>query len=191
MFSDVGDGHKVGTSRYNSRLKQENRRRVGKKVVVAGLRTSECEEEMFALIVKMLGNGMCEVSCADGVSRLCIIRKKFRGRQKRRNIVVTGATVMVGLRSWEKNERSSMQKCDLLEVYTESELRKLKQRGALNLDKASRSSVITEAEEIEFVAGEYFAGSDDEISEQPDRDYDLNSIDDSDESDDEVDIDSL
>ena len=97
MCADLGDGHKVGSSRNTSRLKQENRRRVGKKIVVAGLRTSECEDEMFALIVKMLGNGMCEVSCADGVSRLCIIRKKFRGRQKHKNIVAQGATVMVGL----------------------------------------------------------------------------------------------
>jgi translation initiation factor 1A len=191
MCADVGDGHKVGSSRNTSRLKQENRRRVGKKIVVAGLRTSECEEEMFALIVKMLGNGMCEVSCADGVSRLCIIRKKFRGRQKHKNIVAQGATVMVGLRAWEKNERSSMQKCDLLEVYSESELRKLRQRGALNLDKASRSSVITEADEIEFVAGAHVDGTEGEISEQPHRDYDLEDDDDSDESDDDVDIDAL
>lgn len=192
MCADVGDGHKVGTSRNTSRLKQENRRRVGKKVVVAGLRTSECEEEMFALIVKMLGNGMCEVSCADGVNRLCIIRKKFRGRQKHKNIVSAGATVMVGLRSWEKNERSNMQKCDLLEVYSESELRKLKQRGALNMDKASRTSVVTESDEIEFASGEYVDGLDGDVGEQPHRDYDLNSLNDSDgDDDDDVDIDNL
>jgi translation initiation factor 1A len=194
MCADVGDGHKVGSSRNSSKLKQDNRRRVGKKVVVAGLRTSDCEEEMFALIVKMLGNGMCEVSCADGANRLCIIRKKFRGRQKHKNIVSVGATVMVGLRPWEKNERSSMQKCDLLEVYSESELRKLKQRGALNMDKASRTSVVTEADEIEFATGgEHLDYGDDEVGQQPQRDYDLSQIDSGSEdgSDEDIDVDDI
>ena len=171
---------------------------MGKKVVVAGLRTADCAEEMFAIVVKMFGNGMCEVSCADGVNRMCIIRKKFRGRGKHGNVVSVGTTIMIGLRTWEKNDRSALAKCDLLEVYAESELRKLKQRGALNLDKASRVSVVTEAEEIEFstgVDGEYDGddnhrvgsrnGSNDEVSRQPERDYDLSMVsDDDDESDD-------
>ena len=43
-------------------MKQENRRRIGKKIVVAGLRTSD-NDEMFAVVTKMLGNCMCEVRC--------------------------------------------------------------------------------------------------------------------------------
>ena len=185
MCADVGEDHKVGSSRNSSRLKQDNRRRVGKKVVVAGLRTSECSEETFAIVVKMLGNGMCEVSCADGRNRLCIIRKKFRGRQKHKNVVGVGATVMVGLRPWEKNERSSLQKCDLLEVYSESELRKLKQSGALNMDKASRTSIVTEADEIEFAASGDYANDGDDVGEQPQRDYDLEFVDENEGGDDD------
>lgn len=192
------EGLRVGSSRNTSKLKQENRRRLGKKVVVAGLRTTDNDDEMFAVVLKMLGNGMCEVSCADGVHRLCIIRKKFRGRQKHRNLISPGITVMVGLRTWEKNEKAGLEKCDMLEVYNDSELRKLKQRGALKLDKASRDSVITENDEIEFAVdangggGGGRGGDAEEIAGQPHRDYDLSHISSDDEGEDsDVDIDNL
>lgn len=195
MCADVGDSFKISSSRNTSLLKQENRRRLGKKVVVAGLRTTDAEDEMFAVVVKMLGNGMCEVSCGDGVNRLCIIRKKFRGRQKHGNIVSVGTTVMVGLRLWEKNEKSGMEKCDLLEVYNESELRKLKQRGALKLGKASRTSVVTEEDEFEFAVDEMSrAELGEEISKQPERDYDMSFVSDDAESendDDDINVDDI
>ena len=39
---------------------------------------------------------------------------------------------------------------DLLEVYNESELRKLKQRGAINFENITHKSIVTENDEIEF-----------------------------------------
>lgn len=194
------DNRNIVSSRNTSKMKQENRRRMGKKVVVAGLRTAEDDDEMFAVVLKMLGNGMCEVSCADGVHRLCIIRKKFRGRQKHRNLIAPGVTIMIGLRGWEHNERSQMEKCDMLEVYNDSELRKLKQKGALKLDKAARESIVTEADEIEFATdadatmganGGYGNGSREEIVGQPERDYDLAGLSDSDSDDSYVDVDDI
>lgn len=195
----MSDNVKIGSSRNSSKLKQEGRRRVGKKVVVAGLRTSDCDEEVFAVVVKFFGNGMCEVSCADGENRMCIIRKKFRGRLKRGNMVAVGSTVMVGLRLWEKNEKSALAKCDLLEVYNESELRKLRQRGAINLDKVTRASIVTEEDEIDFEMGddddgkkEKENGDDDDIYKQPERDFDLKFVSDDDDSDDEnINIDDI
>jgi hypothetical protein len=94
------------------------------------LRTATCEFELYAQVIKVLGNGMCHVLCAnDGVTRLCHIRGKFRGRGKSDNIVKNGTWLLVGLREWEngRDETSKkLQNCDLLEVYSEIEKEKLK-----------------------------------------------------------------
>jgi initiation factor 1A len=96
----------------------------------AYLRTASCEFELYAQVIKVLGNGMCHVLCAnDGSTRLCHIRGKFRGRGKSDNIVKNGSWLLVGLREWEngRDETSKkLQNCDLLEVYTEIEKEKLK-----------------------------------------------------------------
>jgi hypothetical protein len=49
------------------------------------LRVSQCKEEIYAYIVRLLGNSMCIVKCFDGYERLCHIRGKFTGRSKREN----------------------------------------------------------------------------------------------------------
>ena len=198
MCADHGDYSKIGTTRSNAKVKQENRRRMGKKVIVSGLRTSDADSEMYAVVTKFFGNGMCQVKCADGAVRMCIIRKKFRGRQKHGNTVSLGATVMVGLRDWEKNERNSLPKCDLLEVYSDAELRKLKQRGAVNLDSLA-SDLPTYVNELEFEAGDNNGddnSDDEEVSQQPQRDFDLlnisdNESDNDNDSYDNVDIDDI
>jgi initiation factor 1A len=175
---------------------------MGKKVNVSGLRTSEADEEMFAIVTKFFGNRMCEVKCADGATRMCIIRKKFSGRTRRNNMVSVGATIMVGLRDWEKNEKASLPKCDLLEVYTDADLRKLKQKGAINMDDVE-TGLPTICNDVEFVTGtdrdvdddddEDGNGKDDEIANQPTRDFDLLNISDDSDTDsfDNVDIDDI
>ena len=60
------------------------------------LRISEDECEVYAMVEKMLGNGMCHVLCHDGLTRLCHIRGKFRGRGKRDNTVENGACYLSG-----------------------------------------------------------------------------------------------
>ena len=55
--------------------------------------------------------------CNDGKERMCVIRKKFRGRHKRGNIVQPDVKVLVGLRDWEVTGQGKKEKCDLLEVY--------------------------------------------------------------------------
>lgn len=87
------------------------------------LRISDCEEEKYANVTKMFGNGMCEVLCHDNKTRICIIRGKFRGKGKRKNFVTLGAIVLVGTRdAWS----SDSDKCDLLELYDLNELEQLK-----------------------------------------------------------------
>jgi initiation factor 1A len=92
------------------------------------LRMSEDVSEMYAVVIKLFGNGMCNVKCLDGKERLCIIRKKFKGRNKRHNLVASGIWVLVGLREWETVTMDSKkpQKCDLLEVYSNADKEKLK-----------------------------------------------------------------
>lgn len=120
------------------------------------LRLAVDEDEMYAVVTKIFGNGMCEVMCNDSKTRLCIIRNKFRGRGKRDNNVVLGAWIMVGIRSWESGSDAKAQKCDLLEVYNEGEKQKLKGVNGVELvrlvpDHMNNSSKISdEIDMVEF-----------------------------------------
>jgi translation initiation factor 1A len=84
-------------------------------------RCSEHEDEIYACCSKLLGNGMCNVMCIDGVERICIIRNKFRGKGKRGNTMSTGVWCLVGRRDFEKPKEGKLEKTDLLEVYNEIE----------------------------------------------------------------------
>ena len=90
------------------------------------LRISEDEGELYAIVTKLLGNGMFHCHCIDDTLRLGHIRGKFSGRGKRDNMVEAGKWVLIGLREWDvPSEKTSMslttaskkiQQCDLLEV---------------------------------------------------------------------------
>ena len=83
--------------------------------------------EMYAAITKLFGGTSCKIICIDGVTRDCIIRRKFNSAGgKRQNMLSIGTWVLVGLRDWEVRANGD-QKCDLLEVYSASEKDRLKQ----------------------------------------------------------------
>ena len=106
------------------------------------IRLSEDRFECYAVVSKLLGNGMCQVWCqdVDAVKEMiCFIRGKFRSRNKKSNMVVAGSLVLVGIREFE----SAQNKCDLLEVYDEEGQRQLRANPAVNLarlDAATKSS---------------------------------------------------
>ena len=110
----------------------KNSKKIGRKYVsnslkgASRLRVVEDEDELYGCVLKMLGNGMCHVLCGDNIQRLCIIRNKFRGRGKRDNTLKTGTYVIVGKRSWESKCNELNSKCDLVEVYGDGEVKKLK-----------------------------------------------------------------
>ena len=87
------------------------------------LRVATHEAERYAVVSKMLGNGMCYVRLLSGGTgvgsgdKLCIIRNKFKGRGKRDNILDSGSWVLVGMREWSSKQDT----CDLLEVYNHGE----------------------------------------------------------------------
>jgi initiation factor 1A len=97
------------------------------------LRVSEDEGELYAIVTKMLGNGMFHCHCIDDRQRLGHIRGKFSGRGKRDNMVELGKWVLIGLREWDissdksKSVSAKLQQCDLLEVYSEGDKARLKE----------------------------------------------------------------
>ena len=93
------------------------------------LRLSECPDEKYAYVTKMLGGCECSVTTVDNINLLCHIRNKFSGRNKQSNFISIGSVVLVGLRTWENPAK----KCDLIEVYNADEVDKLQQIPGINL----------------------------------------------------------
>lgn len=78
--------------------------------------------EQVACVTKMLGNGMCEIYTEKNERLICHIRNKFRGRQKRHNMISISNVVLVGLREWE----NPIKNCDILTIYSDSQVKQLK-----------------------------------------------------------------
>jgi len=87
--------------------------------IVVNTRMADPKEpnEMYATVMRLYGSGVCGVMCIDGKERVMHIRNKFRGRNKRGNVVEIDTKVLVGLRDWEVLAKDKLEKCDLLEVY--------------------------------------------------------------------------
>ena len=107
-------------------------KRQGRKYVTApqqqSVRYIKEEGEVYAVVTKLFGGSNCEVMCMDGKARLCVIRSKFRGRDKRDNTISPNVWVLVGIRDWEARI-GKPQKCDLLEVYSDGDREKIKAIG--------------------------------------------------------------
>jgi len=86
------------------------------------LRLPTCELEQYACVTKMFGNGMCEIYTNGNIRLIGHIRNKFRGRQKRNNIISPNSIVMVGLREWE----NPIKNCDILCIFDDNQIEQLK-----------------------------------------------------------------
>lgn len=93
------------------------------------LRLSASDDEKYAFVKQMLGNGMCSVVTNDNITLICHIRSKFRGRSKRNNFVTKNSIILVGLRDWENPHKN----CDLLELYDDNDLIQLKKLPSIDL----------------------------------------------------------
>ena len=89
--------------------------------------------EMYAKVTNVYGGGMLEVMCNDGVRRLCVIRRKFKGRNKRDNQISINSVLIVGLREWEVVQKGKKEKVDLLYVYDNNQLETLKKNKSQKL----------------------------------------------------------
>jgi len=117
-----GSGHKKFARKHTTGAKGSSK-----------LRTSENDGEIYAVVTKMLGNGMFHCHCIDEVVRLGHIRGKFSKRGgKRDNMVEAGKWVLIGLREWDisptamASKSDKIQHCDLLEVFNDSDKSRLK-----------------------------------------------------------------
>jgi translation initiation factor IF-1 len=115
-----GAGHKKFARKHNSGGSSSN----------SFIRTSQDPNEIYAIATKMLGNNMFHCHCIDNKVRLCHIRGRFGGRNKRDNIISAGTWMLVGLREWENgviNDAKKLQQCDLLEIYSGISKERLKE----------------------------------------------------------------
>ena len=103
-------------------------KRQGRKYITApqqrSVRYKKEEDESYAVVTKLFGGPNCEVMCMDGIIRHCIIRNKFRGRDKKDNTIATNVWVLIGIRTWEARS-DKPQKSDLLAVYSPQDKDKL------------------------------------------------------------------
>uniref|UniRef100_A0A3B0MLR2 Eukaryotic translation initiation factor 4C n=2 Tax=Theileria TaxID=5873 RepID=A0A3B0MLR2_THEAN len=79
------------------------------------------EDQEYAQVLRMLGNGRLEAYCFDGTKRLCHIR----GKMRKRVWVNAGDIILVSLRDFQDS------KADVIAKYTAEEARTLKAYGEL------------------------------------------------------------
>jgi len=138
------------------------------------LRVAENEGELYSIVIKMCGNGMCHTYCIDGVVRLCHIRGKFSGRGKRDNFVEVGKWVLVGEREWDigssadKTKTEKLLKCDLLEVYNDLDKERLQDTISMDWNILS-SQDVTKKRDVGDALG-------DEITFQTQREEECNKL---------------
>lgn len=116
-----GSKHKKMAKKHNEPIKRKTR-----------FKNPSESCEMYAIVTKNFGQGHIEVSCNDEKVRICVIRNKFKGRNKRTNKIYVGGNVLIGLRDWETSRDNKKEKCDLLEVYNNNEAKDLQKDISFN-----------------------------------------------------------
>lgn len=145
-----GAGHKKFARKHTSSSSSSN----------SFIRTSQDPNEIYAIATKMLGNNMFHCHCIDNKVRLCHIRGRFGGRNKRDNVISAGTWILVGLREWENigittSSSKKLQQCDLLEIYSGISKERLKELedydwSILNANDLSKVDTATTENEDEF-----------------------------------------
>jgi initiation factor 1A len=95
-----------------------------------GLTLPSCNLEVIACVTKALGNGMLEVHTNDNKRLIAHIRNKFRGKQKRNNMINLNSLVLVGLRDWE----NPIKNCDIMSIYDSNDVEQLKNIPNIKID---------------------------------------------------------
>jgi len=114
-----------------SKHKKLARRTVNHSTQSEKVRVSVCEGEIYASVSKLYGNGRASVTCNDNIERNCVIRKKFRGKNKSRgNELRIGTYVLVGRREFETGKEKEV--TDLLYVYSNDQVIKLTKMEEIN-----------------------------------------------------------
>jgi initiation factor 1A len=157
-----GSGHKKFARKHNGTNSGQSN---------GSIRRSESELEIYAIATRMLGNNMFHCHCIDNKIRLCHIRGRFDGRNKRNNTVSIGSWILVGLREWENTSTDSKkyQQCDLLEIYSASSKERLK-------DIEDRDWSILNANDLSKVSTDSKNDDNDDFRFETDRDAEINRL---------------
>ena len=75
--------------------------------------------EDYAIVTRRLGNGNFLVKLKDSTERICTIRQKFN--RKNKDVIEVGTWLLVADREYSTKKSH----CDMLEVYSKSEISKL------------------------------------------------------------------
>lgn len=112
-------------------------KRMGRKFIQPASKSTRFvseDGEMYAIVAKHLGNSQIHALCSDGITRLCCIRQKFKGRSKRDNFVSVGIWILIGTREWEVRATEKIDRCDLLEVYSSTDIENIKNSSDIPLN---------------------------------------------------------
>ena len=101
------------------------------------LRLPSNELELFACVTKAFGNGMVEIHTNNNDRLIGHIRNKFRGKQKRHNMISLYSIVLIGLREWEKAYKN----CDILTIYDSNQVEILKTNPSVRIDHVVKLSL--------------------------------------------------
>ena len=132
------------------------------------LRKSEDPNEIYAIVTKIYGNGRILIKCNDGIERNCIIRKKFRGRNKRDNEISIDTLILAGRREWEKSSNNKLEVCDLLEVYNLQDRNELKRDSSIKWNILQTKDVVNE-EDVNFIDIQNFSEDSDSDCDSEDE----------------------
>jgi len=135
------------------------------------IRKPTVEEEVYAKVTRNFGQGNVEVLCNDGVLRLCIIRKKFRGRRKRSNEIKLNSLVLVGRRAWEVVAAEKQQKVDLLYVYSKDQAIRLR-KGETDINPIVFEEEVVDDGGFEFSKHAQIETQESVVNGEPDIDID-------------------
>lgn len=76
--------------------------------------------EKYAIVTKMLGNGMFYANTYDHHNDIIgHIRNKFKGRSKHSNLLYVGAFILLGFREWETPH---FKHADLIHIYNNNDI---------------------------------------------------------------------
>jgi initiation factor 1A len=79
--------------------------------------------EKYAIVTKMLGNGMFYATTYDGFTNIIgHIRNKFKGRSKHSNLIQNGSFILLGFREWEQ---PNFKNADLIHIYSSNDFQTL------------------------------------------------------------------
>ena len=148
----------------NKSKKQARKTAIQNQQPAKEIRKAKEDGEMYAAVSKMFGGKECEVMCLDHKLRRCVMRAKFMFRGKAENNLSVGTMILVGLRDWEVRHTGS-ERCDLLEVYSQSEKERLKQSEACDFTAINTLISGSNIKEDEVFSNFHTMEEEDEVEE--------------------------